>query len=56
MRREDAHVKKRLEEMTLEELWTLFPVRLTAHRAEWAAAYREMEAALRAALAGRGAD
>ena len=55
MRREDAHVKKRLEEMTLEELWTLFPVRLTAHRAEWAAAYREMEAALRAALAGRGA-
>ena len=33
MRREDAHVKKRLEEMTLEELWTLFPVRLTAHRA-----------------------
>ena len=33
-------MKKRLEEMTLEELWTLFPVRLTAHRAEWAAAYR----------------
>lgn len=48
-------MKKRLEEMTLEELWTLFPVRLTAHRAEWAAAYREMEGALRSALAGRGA-
>lgn len=37
---------KPLSEMTLKELWRLFPIRLTAHQAEWAEWYREEEAAL----------
>lgn len=38
--------EKRLQDMTLEELWELFPVRLTAHRDCWADWYREEEARL----------
>ena len=33
---------KKLSEMTLEELWTLFPIRLTEHNAEWKDQYAEM--------------
>lgn len=40
------HPEKRLQDMTLEELWELFPVRLTAHRDCWADWYREEEALL----------
>ena len=40
---------KQLEEMSLEELWELFPVVLTDHRDCWADWYRE-EAALLAAI------
>ena len=32
---------KALSEMTLEELWALFPIILTEHREEWAAWYAE---------------
>lgn len=32
---------KSLSEMTLEELWQLFPIILTPHRAEWAEWYAE---------------
>lgn len=41
---------KKLSEMTLEELWALFPIRLTEHRACWADWYAEEERLLRRAL------
>lgn len=41
---------KELSEMTLEELWDLFPVVLVEHDAKWEDEYREMEAALRKLL------
>ncbi len=44
--------RKNLSEMTLEELWALFPIFLTAHKDCWAENYREMEAYLRAGLHG----
>lgn len=34
-------MKKRLEDMTLEELWQLFPIFLVEHREEWADWYQE---------------
>jgi len=43
---------KKLSEMTLEELWELFPISLTAHKDRWAEDYREMEAYLRSELSG----
>lgn len=33
---------KKLSEMTLEELWALFPIRLTEHKYEWKKQYNEM--------------
>lgn len=33
--------KKKLSEMTLEELWELFPIFLTEHKSCWAILYRE---------------
>ena len=44
---------KRLLEMTLEELWELFPIELTEHRSEWAAQYAQMEARLLGILPSR---
>lgn len=44
---------KELSEMSLAELWALFPIVLTEHRAEWAEAYAEMEATVQAALRDR---
>lgn len=41
-----------LSEMTLDELWQLFPIQLTAHQPDWAAWYREEEASLARALPG----
>ncbi len=37
---------KRLSEMTLEELWSLFPIQLVEHNDEWEKQYREMAKAL----------
>ena len=34
-------MKKKLDDMTLEELWQLFPIFLVEHRAEWADRYQE---------------
>lgn len=34
-------MKKKLEDMTLEELWQLFPIFLVEHREEWADWYQE---------------
>jgi len=43
---------KKLTEMTLEELWALFPIFLTEHKDCWAENYREMESYLRSELSG----
>lgn len=37
---------KKLTEMSLEELWQLFPIRLVPHNGEWADRYAEMAAVL----------
>lgn len=37
---------KNLSEMTLEELWLLFPIRLTEHSCEWEKQYEKMSAYL----------
>ena len=41
---------KRLSEMTLEELWQLFPIILTEHQMCWKEWYRKEEALLKIAL------
>lgn len=41
---------KKLSEMTLEEIWQLFPIILTEHNACWADFYREEVAALKSIL------
>ncbi len=43
-------MEKDLSEMTLEELWELFPISLTAHKNSWADDYHEMEERLRSGL------
>jgi len=43
---------KKLSEMTLEELWALFPIILTEHRKEWAAWFAEEKALLTGLLPG----
>ena len=42
---------KELSEMTLEELWELFPIFLVQHDDRWAESYREIEAILSVLLA-----
>lgn len=46
---------KPLSEMTLEELWQLFPIELAPHRPEWAAWAREEIDSLRQLLRGDAA-
>lgn len=43
-------MKKSLSEMSLDELWELFPIFLTKHRSQWAVWYREEERRLYAIL------
>lgn len=43
---------KKLAEMSLEELWQLFPIILTEHKEEWAARYEEEKEFLTALLPG----
>ncbi len=45
-------MKKKLSEMTLEELWELFPIFLTEHKQSWIEDYHEMEKCLGLGLAG----
>ncbi len=45
-------VHKKLSEMTLQELWALFPIFLVEHRERWKQDYAEMEARLAALLDG----
>lgn len=40
-------ITKKLSEMSLEELWVLFPINLTEHQSEWASWYAEEERYLR---------
>lgn len=40
-------MKKKLSEMTLEELWQLFPIVLTEHQACWEDWYAEEERLLK---------
>lgn len=42
---------KELSEMTLQELWELFPIALVPHDGKWKAQYREEERLLQTALA-----
>ena len=43
---------KELSEMTLEELWELFPIFLVEHTDQWADDYREMEISLQNLFVG----
>lgn len=45
-------MKKKLSEMTREELWSLFPISLAEHKDNWIEHYREMEERLRFELSG----
>ena len=47
---------KELSEMTLKELWDLFPIFLVQHDARWNAYYREIESAITDLLAGYPVD
>lgn len=42
--------KKKLSDMTLEELWQLFPIQLTAHNEVWPVYYEEMKKSIEQAL------
>ncbi len=44
-------MSKALSEMSLEELWELFPISLVAHNDQWALYYSEMESFLKDVLA-----
>lgn len=43
-------MSKKLSEMTLEELWKLFPISLVEPKAEWAEWYKEQERSISTAL------
>lgn len=43
-------MRKRLSEMTLEELWLLFPIKLVPHNGRWKKQYEEMAAVLQESL------
>lgn len=45
-REKEGAVKKKLSEMTLQELWELFPIFLTEHRDCWEQWFREKQAEL----------
>ena len=47
---EEKTMRKELSEMTMEELWELFPIFLVAHREVWEDDYREIESELRELL------
>ncbi len=45
-------MRKKLSQMTSEELWELFTIALTEHKERWAGQYRKMEERLREGLSG----
>lgn len=46
-------MSKKLSEMSLEELWRLFPIFLTEHKSIWEQWYQEELENLQAALSGK---
>lgn len=44
------NMEKELTEMTLEELWTLFPIFLVPHDKKWEDNYKEIESVLKEIL------
>lgn len=48
----NKNMEKELSEMSLEELWELFPIVLVAHSDKWKAYYNEMEVFLKRILSG----
>ncbi len=52
LRKETDMKGKKLSEMTLEELWHLFPIQLTEHNEIWSAYYDEIKHTLEDILAG----
>lgn len=51
---EELRMGKRLQDMTLEELWQLFPIVISPHSDGWKEWYEEESARLKNALAGHG--
>ena len=49
---EDLNMGKELLEMTLEELWGLFPIFLVQHDNQWNEYYNEIESTITDLLAG----
>ena len=49
-------IRKELSEMSLEELWELFPIFLVEHNEKWADYYNEMERNLREMLPAGAID
>lgn len=47
---------KELSEMTLEELWELFPIFLVEHNEKWSKFYKEIESSLQKILSGYPVD
>lgn len=47
-------IEKELSEMSLEELWQLFPIFLTSHNPDWKKWYQEEKENLESILAGLG--
>ena len=47
---------KELSEMTVEELWQLFPIFLVEHKDSWKEDYKEIETELQGILAGYRVD
>ena len=50
MSRTEFYMSKKLSEMTLEELWQLFPIILTEHKSYWADWYAEEVSTLKSIL------
>ncbi len=50
------NTRKELFEMTIEELWQLFPICLVAHDDRWAGYYEEMAAHIKGMLSGYPVD
>ena len=49
---EDLVMRKELSEMTLEELWDLFPISLVQHDEQWNECFKEIESTIKDLLAG----
>ena len=49
---EDLTMGKELSEMTLEELWDLFPISLVKHDEQWNECFKEIESTIKDLLAG----